>query len=331
MAFGFGFNKQKVLSAAEKFVQQGKLQNAISEYEKVLKADPKDLTVMNTIGDLYSRGGDHEKAAESFKNVGDAYAGQGFTVKAIAMYKKLSKLKPSTECVLRLAELYTQQGLFNDARAQYLQVAEDFLKSGQTEQAIRIFQKTLEMDPDNVPMRVRLAEAYIRMGKKDDAWQLLTAAAEGLRSKGQLAAADEILQRMLKLDPENNYARVLRGRAAAEKGDYNATIQALAKVSDLDNNADGLKALFQAYLHTNRVDDAIGLAAKLANVHDDVSSLFECGTALAEGQRAREAVQLYDQFADRAPPLHSGRPANHGEGPRDISKGRGKLSVHRHI
>ena len=299
MAFGFGFNKQKVLSAAEKFVQQGKLQNAISEYEKILKADPKDLTVMNTIGDLYSRSGEHEKAAESFKNVGDAYAGQGFTVKAIAMYKKLSKLKPSTECVLRLAELYTQQGLFNDARAQYLQVAEDFLKSGQTEQAIRIFQKTLEMDPDNVPMRVRLAEAYIRMGKKDDAWQLLTTAAESLRSKGQLAAADEILQRMLKLDPQNSYARVLRGRAAAEKGDYNATIQALAKVADLDNNAEGLRALLQAYLHTNRIDDATALAAKLANVHDDVSSIFECGTAMAEAQRAREAVQLYDQFADR--------------------------------
>ena len=299
MAFGFGFNKQKVLSAAEKFVQQGKLQNAVSEYEKVLKADPKDLTVMNTIGDLYSRSGEHEKAADCFKNVGEAYAGQGFTVKAIAMYKKLSKLKTSTESVLRLAELYTQQGLFNDARAQYLQVAEDFLKSGQVEQAIRIFQKTLEMDPDNVPMRVRLAEAYVRMGKKDDAWQLLTAAAETLRTKGQLAAADEILQRMLKLDPENNYALVLRGRAAAEKGDYNGTIQCLAKVADLDNNADGLRALFQAYVHTNRIDDASALAAKLANVHDDVSAIFECGAAMAEAQRPRDAVQLYEQFADR--------------------------------
>jgi tetratricopeptide (TPR) repeat protein len=299
MAFGFGFNKQKVLSAAEKFVQQGKLQNAISEYEKVLKADPKDLTVMNTIGDLYSRSGEHEKAAASFKNVGDAYAGQGFTVKAIAMYKKLSKLKPSTECVLRLAELYTQQGLFNDARAQYLQVAEDFLKSGQVEQAIRIFQKTLEMDPDNVPMRVRLAEAYIRMGKKEDAWQLLTAAAEALRSKGQLAAADELLKRMLKLDPENSYALVLRGRAAAEKGDFNATIQCLAKVPDLDNNADALRALCQAYLHTNRIDDAAALATKLANVHDDVSAIFECGTAMAEGQRPGDAVQLYEEFAER--------------------------------
>src|ERR1700738_3562400 len=196
MAFGFGFNKQKVLSAAEKFVQQGKLQNAISEYEKVLKADPKDLTVMNTIGDLYSRSGEHEKAAQSFKNVGDAYAGQGFTVKAIAMYKKLSKLKPSTECVLRLAELYTQQGLFNDARAQYLQVAEEFLREGQLEQAVRIFQKTLEMDPENVAMRTRLAEVYIRLNNKKEAWYIFAAAAESLRARGSVGAGGEIVQRM---------------------------------------------------------------------------------------------------------------------------------------
>ena len=135
MAFGFGFNKQKVLSAAEKFVQQGKLQNAITEYEKIIKADPKDLTVMNTVGDLYSRLGESERAIECFKNVGDAYAQQGFTVKAIAMYKKLSKLRPTLEGSLRLAELYTQQGLFNDARAQYLQVAEEFLRGGELEPA----------------------------------------------------------------------------------------------------------------------------------------------------------------------------------------------------
>src|ERR1700674_3576478 len=104
MAFGFGFNKQKVLSAAEKFVQQGKLQNAIAEYDKILKHDTKDLTVNNTIGDL-------RKAIECFKTVGDAYAAQGFTVKGIAMYKKITKLQPSVDATLKLAELYTQQGL----------------------------------------------------------------------------------------------------------------------------------------------------------------------------------------------------------------------------
>src|SRR5579885_2395242 len=299
MAFGFGFNKQKVLSSAEKFVQQGKLQNAISEYEKVLKADPKDLTVMNTVGDLYARLGENDKAADCFKNVGDAYAGQGFTVKAIAMYKKLGKLKSTTESVLRLAELYTQQGLFNDARAQYLQVAEDFLKSGKTDQAIRIFQKTLEMDPDNVPMRMKLAEAYIRIDKKEDAWQLLSTAAETMRSKGQLAAANEVLQRMLKLDPENSYALVLRGRASVEAGDYPAAIDCLSKVPDLDNNADGLRALFNAYLQSKRFDDASALVAKLVNVHDDISPVFEYAAALTENQRNRQAIQVYTDFCDR--------------------------------
>src|SRR3974377_2280981 len=212
----FGFNKQKVLASAEKYVQQGKLQNAISEYEKILKNDPKDLTVTNTVGDLYSRLGESDKAIECFKSVGDAYATQGFTVKAIAMYKKLTKLKPSLESVLKLAELYTQQGLFNDARAQYLQVAEEFLRAGELEQSVRIFQKILEMDPENVAMRVRLAEVYIRLGKKRDAWQIFSSAAESLRQRGSLSGAEEILQRMLTLDPGNSYALMLRARNALD-------------------------------------------------------------------------------------------------------------------
>ena len=91
--------------------------------------------------------------------------------------------------MLKLAELYTQQGLFNDARAQYLQVAEEFLKAGELENAIRIFQKILEMDPENSPMRVRLAEVYVRLGKKNEAWQIFSAAAESLRVQGIAAAA----------------------------------------------------------------------------------------------------------------------------------------------
>src|ERR1700720_1007937 len=273
MAFGFGFNKQKALSAAEKFVQQGKLPNAITEYEKVLKADPKDLTVMNTVGDLYSRLGNSEKAVECFKSVGDAYASQGFTVKAIAMYKKLSKLKSSLEGVLRLAELYTQQGLFNDARAQYLQVAEEFLRSGELEQAVRIFQKTLEMDPENVAMRTRLAEVYIRLGKKNDAWQLFAAAADSLRSRGQLGPAEEILNRMLTLDPSNSQALLLRGRNAFDSGDLPTTITNLEKVADLDSHPEGFRALMQAYLQSGRLPEAGTLAAKLCTVHNDTCAI----------------------------------------------------------
>ena len=150
MALGFGFNKQKVLAAAEKYVQQGKIQNAIIEYEKVSKDDPKGLPSLNPIGDLYGRVGQNDKAANCFKKVGDADGHEGFTVKAIAMYKKLTKLVPgNTDAVAKLAELYTQQGLYNHARQQYVHVAYAAMKSCDTEAAHRIFQQILELDPDH--------------------------------------------------------------------------------------------------------------------------------------------------------------------------------------
>jgi tetratricopeptide (TPR) repeat protein len=299
MAFGFGFNKQKVLSAAEKYVQQGKLQNAISEYEKILKADAKDLTVLNTVGDLYARIGEADKATECFKSVGDAYAAQGFTVKGIAMYKKIAKLKPSLESVLKLAELYTQQGLFNDARAQYLQVAEEFLRAGELEQSVRIFQKILEMDPENVAMRVRLAEVYIRLGKKTEAWQIFSAAAETLRSRGSRSGAEEILQRMLTLDPGNSYALLLRGRNALESGDAPAAIKFFEKVADIDNHPDGLRDLLKAYVQTGRAAEAGKLAGQLLSVHKDIESMFGYIDALVQGGAHEEALQVIDQHADR--------------------------------
>ena len=299
MAFGFGFNKQKVLSAAEKFVQQGKLQNAIAEYEKVLKSDANDLTVNNTIGDLYARLGDTPKAIECFKTVGDAYAAQGFTVKGIAMYKKITKLHPSVDGSLKLAELYTQQGLFNDARAQYLQVAEDFMKNGDLEQAVRLFQKVLEMDPENVPMRVKLAEVYVRLGKKKEAWEIFTAAAEALRARGSLPAAEDILKRMLVLDPGNSYVLLLRGRAALEADDPKNAIAYLEKAPDLDSHPEALRDLLKAYLQIGPLTNAAPIAEKLLTVHNDPEGLFLLAEGSAQLGQYHEALDIYTRHADR--------------------------------
>ena len=299
MAFGFGFNKQKALSAAEKFVQQGKLHNAIAEYDKVLKHDPKDLTVNNTIGDLYSRLGDSAKAIECFKMVGDAYAAQGFTVKGIAMYKKITKLQPSVDASLKLAELYTQQGLFNDARAQYLQVAEDFMKNGDLDQAVRLFQKVLEMDPENVPMRIKLAEVYVKLGKKKEAWEIFSAAAEALRARGSAAAAEDVLKRMLALDPNNSHVLLLRGRAALEADDPKSAISYLEKASDIDSHPEGLRDLLKAYLQIGPLTKAVPIAEKLLTVHNDPEGLFLLAEGCARLGEYRQALDVYTRHADR--------------------------------
>ena len=202
MALGFGFNKVKVLAQAEKFVQQGKLPNAISEYEKVIKEDPKDLTVLNTIGDLYARVGNNDQATYYFKKVGDQYAQNGFAVKAIAIYKKLTKIGPyNSENTTKLAELYGQQGLYNDARVHYMQVADHLLKSGDNTQAARVFQKILELDPENAHTQAKLADLYTKLGKKDEARNIYYSAAESLYARGSYTAAEEALGKVLALDP----------------------------------------------------------------------------------------------------------------------------------
>ncbi|HEV2118342.1 MAG TPA: tetratricopeptide repeat protein [Terriglobales bacterium] len=299
MAFGFGFNKTKVLAAAERHIQQGKLQNAIAEYEKVVKSDPKDLTVLNTIGDLYARIGQTDKAVSYFKSVGDTYAAQGFTVKAIAMYKKLTKLKPSIESVLKLAELYGQQGLQNDARAQYLMVAEQYLHSGRLEQAAHAFQKILEIDPENTSLQVRLADVYVRLERRDEARKILLRTAEGLQARGSKAEAEEVLARVFQLDPADKSALLMRANGALQAGDFNGAIQALEHMQGLEEHADGLRILANAYLHAGRTAEAGPLAKKLFALTQDAGPLANYADALMKAGEYEEALRVYHQYAEK--------------------------------
>ncbi len=300
MALGFGFNKQKVLASAEKAVQQGKLQNAISEYEKVIKEDPKDLTVLNTVGDLYARLGQNDKATYYFRRVGDIYATEGFTVKAIAVYKKVAKLTPdSSECLSKLAELYTQQGLYNDARQQYVQVAEHSMKSGDLDQAARIFQKILELDPENTAMQSRLADLFTKLGRKDEARNIFLTAAQALHQKGALDAADEALKKVISLDPGNVDALLLRGKIASDSGDSTSATKYLEKVPDLNARPEALQALLNAKLQAGRYDDARALAQKLLSTHNDASGLVLMAESLMAAGEFERALDVYASHSER--------------------------------
>ena len=298
MALGFGFNKAKVLSAAEKHVQQGKLQNAISEYEKVVKEDPKDLTVLNTIGDLYARLGQTDRAIAHFRKVGDAYASDGFTVKSIAMYKKLTKLAPnSVEGLQKLADLYTQQGLYNDARQQYVALADYRMRANDLDGAARVFQKMLELDPENAAMQSKLADLYIRMGKKEDAKEIYFRAAESLYQRAAMDAADEALGRILSIDPANPRALLKRGLIAVDSGDGAAAIRHLECIAHIDSNPDALGILLRAHLQVKDLGNAETVARNLVAQHKDFSGIQALAETLMATGSYRESLAIYREFS----------------------------------
>ena len=299
MALGFGFNKAKVMAAADKFVQQGKLQNAINEYEKVIKADPTDLTVLNTTGDLWWRLGKVDQAIIYFKRVGDTYATQGFLVKAIAMYKKLAKLNPSsTENTLKLAELYAQQGLNNDARAQYMQVADSLLRNRDNSGAAEIFKMMLKLDPTNVATQSKLADLYLKLGKRDDAKAIYFNAAQTLFEREFKEAAIEALRKGLQIDPENADGLILRGKIAADAGDAAGAVGYYESIPQIDSNIWALRALLAAKLQMQNWVEAEPVALKILEGHHDVAGLSTLVDKMMEAGEADAALRVYDSYTE---------------------------------
>jgi tetratricopeptide (TPR) repeat protein len=295
---GFGFNKTKLLASAEKNAKQGRLQNAIADYERILKEEPNDLNVLNTIGDLHARVGNIEQATAYFQRVGDAYASEGFTVKAIAMYKKLTKQNPNASAVvLKLAELYAQQGLNNDARVQYTAVAELHTRNGDAEAAASVFQKILDLDPDNPQMQGRLAEIYGRLGKNVEARDVYFRSAQTLRARGALDACDDALGRVLKLDPTFSQAVLLRGQVKLDSNDPKGAVKCLESLPDLDSRPEALRVLLRAHLKLSQRAEAEPAARKLLTIFNDTSGVTAYGEWLMAAGDFEAALQCYEEYA----------------------------------
>jgi tetratricopeptide (TPR) repeat protein len=107
-----------LLRNAETLVQQGKLDQAIAEYRRIVNDQPRDWNTANALGDLYLRNGQTDKAVELFVRVADSLSQDGVLSKAAALYKKILKLHPHEEHVLlKAAEIAAGQGLLAEARA----------------------------------------------------------------------------------------------------------------------------------------------------------------------------------------------------------------------
>jgi tetratricopeptide (TPR) repeat protein len=296
--FGFGFSKEKSRANAEKYLQQNKLANAITEYEKILKVEPRDLAILNTVGDVYSRLGQNEKAIERFKVVGESYANDGFVLKSIAMYKKITKLDPNgLPAMEKLAELYRKQGLVSDARSMLLQAAEAYTRKGQSKETLRLLKQLVLFDPENVQVLTRTADLMIQSGQKTEAKEMLSQTASTLVDRRALDPAQKILDRLIALDRTNLRAQELRAQVTLELGDTPKAVELYEAIPDLDSRADGLRNLLTAYLRLDKIDEAVLTCRKLVSVHHDPDGVLKVAARLYKENDTLRALTLYNDFS----------------------------------
>ncbi|HZS07562.1 MAG TPA: tetratricopeptide repeat protein [Blastocatellia bacterium] len=258
------FNKAKSLKAASKYVQQGKYQAAIEEYRKIVQAEPSDITTLNTMGDLYVKIGDNSEAIRTFLRIAEHYRAGSFNLKAIAMLKKVSKLDPgNVEVSLKLAGLYAQQKLIVDARQQYLSVAEHYLRAGQQRQALDIYQRIANLDPENTVIQLKLAEAYRHEQQFDQAYEAYVAAAAEVQRQGKYEEALQIYLKALQIKPEAHGALNAAVNLYVQRGESQRAASLITQLLQTQpNNAELLTLLGRIYQSAGQLADAEKVLAR---------------------------------------------------------------------
>src|SRR6266850_2712052 len=258
------YSKSKYVEAAQKLLNQGKVPQAIAEYQQILKYEPKDQVTLMTIGELYIRQGETFQAIDYFERLAQIFVGDGFLTKAIAVYKRIAKLAPEEIRPLeKLADLYVQQGVMSEARPLFLQLAEIHLKNNRQAEAISLLKKLLLAEPDNLRIQIRLADLYQAMGQTKEAMDGYISASQRALARGDQAESEKLADKALKLEPNNLAATIVKARSYSSQGNAAKAAELLEEVPDLEKGGEQTEFLLDLYVKSSNWDKATTLALRV--------------------------------------------------------------------
>ncbi|MGB6876380.1 MAG: DUF6584 family protein [Candidatus Acidiferrales bacterium] len=295
-------NKAKAMESALKSLNQGKVAQAIQEYQTILRSDPNDQVVLMTVGDLFVRQTNMSQAVEYFERLAQLYLNDGFNSKAIAIYKKISKLAPNeTQPLEKLANLYVQQGILSEARPIFLQLAEAHLKANQTAKAVDVLRRLLEVEPDNPRVQRRLAELYLAMGQKKEAAQTYLHFARYLQEHGDASEALKMADAAIAAQPGDSLALLFKAKMLGATGNTDAALDALANLPDADSNSETIGLQVELCLKSGKSARAVDLVRNAGLKGPEKYTLVsKVANSLIDAEQPDQAIELIDGIRESA-------------------------------
>ena len=322
-------NKRKVLEAARKQAQKGAKAKALKEYNKLLKADPRDAKLLLEVGDAYRRWGQAEEAIAQYGKVAQQYRQDGFDARAVAVFKQILNLDPKHySAYVALSELYQRMGLESEAITALQTAADGYNKEGRKAEALDLLRQTAALDPTNTTSRLKVAELLRQEGMEAEALSEYQAVAAEFESQQDRDQQITVMERILEIKPDEleTLSALVRNlmasgdlakaesfavralNVAAEPGQYELLIELYAQAGQESKLADATRAL--AKLHRDRGDEEkarelmqrlpaeeIGSSSRLAV---DVSEIAEPDLGDEELLDEEPFLSLSDDVEDQA-------------------------------
>lgn len=260
-------DKSIILKEAQKYIAKGQIDKAIVEWEKLAKESP-DGNTYNTIGDLYLKKGDKKSAIEFFHKAAGFFREGGFSLKALALHKKVINIDPSdANAFIALGELSEEKGLTTDAIKYYLTAADILSKEPNKKSFLGVYERILSLSPSNIPLRDKVAGLFLKEGLTSQAIREYLYIAKLFLEKGDLGHARDYFIKTLEVQPENDDALIGMSSVYEKKGDMQQAIDYTKKATAL--HPDDLHLLLRcASLHKElgAYDDAISYTSKVLEI-----------------------------------------------------------------
>jgi len=292
-------DRAATLRNAEKLIRQGKLPDAIAEYVRLVDDQPGDWNLANSLGDLYARAGQIDKAIAQYGQIADSLNDEGAGAKAAAVYKKILKLRPEHEHTLvQISEILGSQQRYADARFHLNALIELRKGKGDVRGALQAKIQLGSLDPEDYEGRLTAASARIEMGDKAGALNDLKDIAGELSDKGRQPEAIEVLREAAKLNPDDEEIREKLMDVYFAAGDYAQARACASSIEQFRMIAAALEAAGQA-------DDALATLRQAAalNPGDTELSAQLAKAFIARGDLTTAAEYLTAETAGDDPVL----------------------------
>jgi tetratricopeptide (TPR) repeat protein len=292
-------DRAATLRNAEKLIRQGKIDAAIAEYVRIVEDQPQDWAAKNTLGDLYARAGQVDKAVQQFVEIANNLGDEGQMAKAAALYKKILKVKPDHEhSLMQVADALAMQRRYADARAHLTALMELRSNRGDQRGALQAKVRIGSLDPEDYDARLSAVDARIEMGDKAGALSDLKDIASELADKGRTADAVAALKRASELHPADEEVREKLYDVHFGAGEY-------AQAREHATSLEQLRLIAASQEGSGDADGALETLRHAAQIHPEETELRAelARKFVARGDMTAAAEYLTEQTAGADPEL----------------------------
>ena len=176
----------------------------IEVIEKIVQIDGMNVEFRQRLADLYYHKGLFDQAMEQFGLLADQYVERGLYDLAEHEYRSMLEIRPKdSELWRRMAEVHMQIGTAREIVPDLLMLASLYTEQGRLKDAVGVYRRILDCEPDNLDALTQYIDGYIQIGLEQDLVDEYLRLADLKVKRGETAESIRIFKHLIELAPDH--------------------------------------------------------------------------------------------------------------------------------